>query len=97
MDIGVVVTLRGPRMYSFLEKLLNVTFPRMRDFHGISDHGFDKQGNFTIGFKENLSFPEIKAGELDKSHGLELTVKTTAKSAQEGKALLTHLGFPFVK
>lgn len=97
MDIGVVVTLRGPRMYYFLEKLLNITFPRMRDFHGISSGGFDKQGNFTIGFKENLSFPEIKAGEVDKSHGLEITINTTAKNAQAGRALLTHLGFPFVK
>ncbi|PIT88694.1 MAG: 50S ribosomal protein L5 [Candidatus Magasanikbacteria bacterium CG10_big_fil_rev_8_21_14_0_10_36_32] len=97
MEIGVVVTMRGPRMYYFLEKLLNVTFPRMRDFHGISDKGFDKQGNFTIGFKENMSFPEIKSGELDKSHGMEITINSTTKSAQEGRALLTHLGFPFVK
>lgn len=97
MDIGVVVTLHGPRMYYFLEKLLNVTFPRMRDFRGISERGFDKQGNFTFGFKENLAFPEIKSGELDKPHGLELTVNTTAKSVKEGKALLTHLGFPFIK
>lgn len=97
MDVGVRVTLRGPRMYYFLEKLLNITFPRMRDFHGISDLGFDKQGNFTIGFKENLSFPEIETGELDKSHGLEITINTTAHNTQEGRALLTYLGFPFVK
>lgn len=97
MDIGVVVTLRGPRMYYFLEKLLNVTFPRTRDFHGISDKSFDRQGNFSLGFKENLAFPEIKAGEVDKNHGLEIVVCTTAKNSAEGRLLLAKLGFPFAK
>lgn len=97
MPIGVVVTLRGERMYHFLEKLLNVTFPRTRDFHGISDKGFDSRGNFTIGFKENVAFPEVKSGEVDKIHGLQIIVNTTAKNKTEGKALLVALGFPFVK
>lgn len=97
MEIGVVVTLRGPKMYHFLEKLVRVSFPRTRDFRGISDKGFDRQGNFTIGFKENLSFPEIKSGDVDKIHGLQVIINTTAKNKEEGKALLTHLGFPFVK
>jgi len=96
MEIGVMVTLRGPKMYHFLDKLLNVTFPRVRDFRGISDKGFDKNGNFTIGFKENVAFPEIKAGEVDKIHGLQVIVNTTAKNKEEGRALLTQLGFPFV-
>ncbi len=97
MEIGVVVTLRGPKMFHFLEKLVRVTFPRTRDFRGISDKGFDRQGNFTIGFKENMAFPEVKSGDVDKIHGLQIIVNTTAKNKEEGKALLTHMGFPFVK
>jgi large subunit ribosomal protein L5 len=96
-EIGVTVTLRGARMYQFLEKLTRVTFPRVRDFHGISDKGFDKQGNYTIGFKETVAFPEIKMDELDKMHGLQVIVNTSAKSKAEGRALLSHLGFPFIK
>lgn len=97
MEIGVVVTLRGPKMYQFLEKLVRVTFPRVRDFRGISDKAFDRQGNYTIGLKENVAFPEVKSGDVDKIHGLQIIINTTAKNKQEGKALLTHLGFPFVK
>ncbi len=97
MEIGVVVTLRGPKMYQFLEKLVRVTFPRVRDFRGIIDKAFDRQGNYTIGLKENVAFPEIKSGDVDKIHGLQIIINTTAKNKQEGKALLTHLGFPFVK
>lgn len=96
-EIGVMVTLRGPRMYDFLEKLVKVTFPRVRDFHGISDKAFDGQGNFTIGFKENVAFPEVKMEEIDKIHGLQIIVNTTAKNKVAGKSLLTHLGFPFSK
>lgn len=96
-DIGAMVTLRGPRMYQFLEKLLNVTFPRTRDFRGVSEKGFDGQGNYTIGFKENLAFPEVKSGEIDKSHGLQIIINTSAKNKEAGKALLKLLGFPFVK
>ncbi len=96
-EIGLMVTLRGPRMYDFLEKLIKVTFPRVRDFHGISDKGFDRQGNYTIGFKENVAFPEVKMEEIEKVHGLQIIVNTTAKSKEEGRALLAHLGFPFSK
>ncbi len=95
MEIGVMVTLRGPRMYQFLEKLLDTTFPRVRDFHGISPKAFDRQGNYTIGFKENVAFPEVKMEELDKVHGLQIVINTSAKDKNEGKALLTQLGFPF--
>lgn len=97
MEIGVAVTLRGPKMYYFLEKLINVTFPRIRDFRGISDHGFDKNGNYTIGFKENVAFPEVKAGDVEKIHGLQIIINTSAKTRDEGRALLSQLGFPFVK
>lgn len=96
-EIGMTVNLRGKRMYQFLEKLVCVTFPRIRDFRGISDKGFDKQGNYTIGFKENSPFPEIKAGEIEKIHGLQIIINTTAKNPTEGKALLVQLGFPFIK
>lgn len=96
-DIGAMVTLRGERMYQFLEKLVNVTFPRTRDFRGVSDKGFDGQGNYTVGFKENLSFPEIKSSEVDKIHGLQIIINTNAGSKEAGKALLKSLGFPFVK
>lgn len=97
MEIGVSATLRGPRMYSFLEKLLSVTLPRVRDFRGISARAFDKNGNYTLGFKEHLAFPEIKSEDADRIHGLEVVICTTAKNKEEGKALLTHLGFPFTK
>lgn len=96
-EIGVMVTLHGKRMYDFLEKLLRVTFPRVRDFHGISAKGFDNQGNYTFGFKENIAFPEVKMEEIEKVHGLELVFVTTAKNREAGKALLTGLGFPFTK
>ena len=97
MEIGVMVTLRGPQMWHFLEKLLKVTFPRVRDFRGISSKSFDRQGNYTIGFKENSPFPEVKQGEIDKMHGLQIIINTTAKNQKEGVALLSALGFPFSK
>ncbi len=97
MDIGVVVTLRGPKMYFFLEKLLSVTLPRTRDFRGISAKSFDKSGNYNLGFKENIAFPEIKAAEIEKSHGLQIVFVTNAKSKDESKMLLEKFGFPFVK
>ena len=96
-EIGVVVTLHGKRMYQFLEKLVNVSFPRIRDFRGITDKAFDRQGNYTLGLKENTAFPEIKTGEIEKMHGLQIIINTTAKDRVAGKALLTHLGFPFIK
>jgi len=93
--VGVCVTLRGKRMYDFLEKLLRVTLPRVRDFRGISKKGFDARGNYTLGFKEHLAFPEIKADEVDFIHGLEITIHTSARSKERGLQLLTAMGFPF--
>jgi len=97
MDVGVTVTLRGPKMYFFLEKLLAVTLPRTRDFRGISDKAFDEQGNYNFGFTENVAFPEIKSGEAEKNHGLQIVISTNAKNKADGRALLAALGFPFVK
>lgn len=96
-EIGVMVTLHGARMYQFLEKLINVSFARIRDFRGVTDKAFDRQGNYTLGLKENTAFPEIKTGEIDKMHGLEVVINTSAKSRETGRALLSHLGFPFIK
>lgn len=96
-EIGVMVTLHGARMYQFLEKLINVSFARIRDFRGVTDKAFDRQGNYTLGLKENTAFPEIKTGEIDKMHGLEIVINTSANSREGGKALLSHLGFPFIK
>lgn len=95
MPIGASVTLRGRSMYEFLYKLIHLTFPRVRDFRGISPKGFDHHGNYTVGLKENIAFPEIGGGSLERLHGLEITVVTTAKNDQESKMLLTQLGFPF--
>jgi len=95
--IGAMATLRGKRMYDFVEKLVHVSFPRVRDFRGISEKGIDKQGNLSIGFKEHLAFPEIKADEVDRIHGLEVCVSTTAKNREEGLELLRLMGFPFKK
>lgn len=95
MNIGVSVTLRGKRMYDFVDKLVNVTLPRVRDFRGISKKGFDRQGNYTLGLKENISFPEISSDALDKIHGLEMVMNTSAKNKEEGLELLTAIGFPF--
>jgi large subunit ribosomal protein L5 len=97
MVVGVMVTLRGQKMYDFLEKLLSVTLPRVRDFRGINPEAFDENGNYNLGFKENLAFPEIKADEIDKMHGLEITICTTAKNKEDAKKLLTNFGFPFKK
>jgi large subunit ribosomal protein L5 len=95
-EIGVMVTLRGKRMYEFVEKLVKATFPRVRDFRGVSQKGFDQQGNYSIGFKENLAFLEITSEAVDKIHGLQIVINTSAKNKNEGQALLTKLGFPFV-
>jgi len=97
MVVGVKVTLRGERMYDFLEKLINVSIPRIRDFRGLVAKNIDKQGNLTIGFKEHNVFPEIKSDEVERLHGLEVTVGTTARNYEEGLVLLTALGFPFQK
>lgn len=97
MIIGAKVTIRGAKMYDFLQKLIHVTFPRVRDFRGISDRGVDSTGNITIGFKENSAFPEIKNEELEKMHGLEICISTTAKTREEGLALFQLIGLPFKK
>lgn len=93
--IGLKVTLRGQRMYDFLEKLVTISFPRIRDFRGISDKLVDRQGNMTIGFKEHIAFPEIKVDEIDNVHGLEICIDTTAENREIGLALFKRLGFPF--
>jgi len=97
MVIGVAVTLRGKRMEDFLMKLLNISFPRIRDFRGISEKQVDRTGNITIGFKEHIAFPEIRADEVDNLHGLEICVTTTAKTKEEGLELFRLMGFPFKK
>ncbi|MBI2195667.1 MAG: 50S ribosomal protein L5 [Candidatus Levybacteria bacterium] len=95
--IGLVVTLRGRRMYEFFEKLVNVVFPRLRDFHGISKDSFDGRGNFTLGFSETTVFPEIDPGKVEKAQGLEITIVTNAKDDKKAASLLTALGMPFQK
>lgn len=95
--VGMVVTLRGKRMYDFLEKLVNVTLPRVRDFRGLSLKSFDRQGNYSIGLKENIAFPEIHADEIEKIHGLEVCISTTASNKAEGEKLLRLMGFPLKK
>jgi len=97
MIVGVTVTLRGKRMYDFLDKLVNISFARIRDFRGISEKQVDRTGNITIGFKEHVSFPEIRADEVDNIHGLEICLSTTAKSKAEGLELFRLLGFPLKK
>lgn len=97
MAIGASVILRGKRMYDFIDKLVSITFPRVRDFRGISPKSFDKQGNYSIGFNEHIAFPEIKSDAVDKLHGLQVVINTTAKNRAEGMALLQYLGFPFKK
>ena len=94
-NIGMKVTLRGDRMWHFLEKLIHVTLPRVRDFRGISPKLIDKQGNLSMGFKEYIAFPEIRSDEIEKLHGIQVTVNTTAKSREEGLELFRKMGFPF--
>ena len=97
MPNGVMVTLRGNRMYDFIEKLVNVVFPRVRDFRGISKKAFDGNGNYSVGLKEHMVFPEINPDDIVKIHGIQVCINTTAKNNEEGLALLTALGFPFKK
>lgn len=96
-QIGVMVTMRGKRMYDFLEKLVRVGFPRVKDFRGISPDAFDQQGNYSVGLKEQIVFPEIDHGKIEHSRGLQVVINTSAKKPEEGKALLRELGFPFMK
>ncbi|ADQ06743.1 ribosomal protein L5 [Caldicellulosiruptor hydrothermalis 108] len=95
MPIGCMVTLRGDRMYEFLDKMINLALPRVRDFRGVSDKSFDGRGNYSIGFKEQLVFPEIDYDKVDKIRGLEVTIVTSAKTDEEAKELLRLLGMPF--
>jgi large subunit ribosomal protein L5 len=93
--IGAMVTLRGERMYEFLDRLVNVALPRVRDFRGVSTHSFDGRGNYTLGLKEQLMFPEIDYAKVDKSRGMNVTIVTTARNDNEARALLKHMGMPF--
>jgi large subunit ribosomal protein L5 len=95
MPIGCMVTLRKIRMYDFFDKLVNVTLPRVRDFRGLSDKSFDGRGNYTLGIKEHIIFPEIDYDKIDKIKGLNISIVTTAKTDEEGKALLKMMGMPF--
>jgi len=97
MPIGLKVTLRGPRMWHFYEKLVTVALPRIRDFQGIPDRSFDGRGNFSLGLKEQLVFPEIEYDKIDRLRGMEITIVTTAKTDEEARALLRALGMPFKK
>lgn len=97
MPIGCKVTLRGERMYDFLDKLISVSLPRVRDFRGISNRSFDGRGNYTLGIREQLIFPEIDFDDVDKVRGLDIVVVTTANTDEEAKELLTQIGMPFRK
>jgi len=97
MRIGTMVTLRGSRMYEFLDRLISVALPRVRDFRGISPKSFDGRGNYTMGVKEQLIFPEIDFNKVDKTRGMNISIITTAKNDEEGRALLKSLGMPFKK
>jgi large subunit ribosomal protein L5 len=97
MPIGVKVTLRGERMYHFLDKLMNVALPRVRDFRGVSPKSFDGRGNYTLGLKEQLIFPEIEYDKVDKVRGMDVVIVTTANSDEEARELLTLMGMPFRK
>jgi large subunit ribosomal protein L5 len=97
MQIGCMVTLRGEHMYQFLDKLLNVALPRLRDFQGVSNDAFDGRGNYTLGLREQLVFPEIDYDKVDKVRGMEVSVVTTATTDEEGRRLLNLMGMPFKK
>ncbi len=93
--IGCKVTLRGSRMYEFLDRLINIALPRVRDFRGLSNKSFDGRGNYSLGFKEQIVFPEIEYDKIDALRGLDITITTSAKSDKEAQALLESFGFPF--
>ena len=97
MAIGCKVTLRGERMYEFLDKLVNISLPRVRDFRGISRNAFDGRGNYTLGVKEQLIFTEINYDKVNKIRGMDVVIVTTAKNDEEGRALLSAIGMPFEK
>jgi len=95
MSIGTMVTLRGDRMYEFLDRLVNVALPRVRDFRGVSSKSFDGRGNYTLGVRDQLIFPEIDYSKVDKTKGMNISITTTARTDAEGVALLRQLGMPF--
>jgi large subunit ribosomal protein L5 len=97
MPIGVSVTLRGDRMYEFLDRLINAVLPRVRDFRGVSPRSFDGRGNYTLGVKDQLIFPEIDFNKVDRTRGMNICIVTTAKTDEEGRALLRQFGMPFTK
>lgn len=97
MPIGVMVTLRRDRMYEFLDRLMNVALPRVRDFRGVSPKAFDGKGNYALGIKEHIIFPEIQIDKIEKVYGLNICVVTSARNDDEARALLKHLGMPFKK
>lgn len=97
MSIGAKVTLRGERMYDFLDKLVNVSLPRVRDFHGVNNRSFDGRGNYTLGIREQLIFPEINYDNVNRVRGLDIVIVTTANTDEESKELLTQFGMPFAK
>ena len=95
MPIGCAVTLRGDRMYAFLERLINLALPRIRDFRGVSPKSFDGRGNYTLGVREQIIFPEISFDQIDAIRGMDFTIVTTARTDEEGRALLREMGMPF--
>jgi large subunit ribosomal protein L5 len=95
MPVGLMVTLRGERMYSFLERLINLSLPRIRDFRGISPKSFDGRGNYTLGVREQLIFPEVDYDSIDQIRGMDISIITTANTDEEGRALLKAMGMPF--
>lgn len=97
MPIGCMVTLRRERMYEFLDRFINAALPRIRDFKGVSSKSFDGRGNYTVGIKEQIIFPEIEFDQVDSVHGMDIVIVTTAKTDEEGRALLGHLGMPYRK
>ncbi|MCF6276805.1 MAG: 50S ribosomal protein L5 [Candidatus Magasanikbacteria bacterium] len=97
MDIGMSVTLRGKSMYDFLYRFIHIALPRVRDFRGLNPKSFDKQGNYSIGIKENIAFPEVTAETLEKIHGLQVVIATTANNKKEGMSLLRKMGLPIKK
>jgi len=97
MPVGCKVTLRGPKMYSFVDRLINVALPRVRDFRGVSPDSFDGRGNYTLGIKEQLIFPEISYDQIDKLRGMEVVIVTTAETDEEARELLSQFGMPFIR
>jgi large subunit ribosomal protein L5 len=97
LPVGCKVTLRGARMYEFLDRLINVAMPRIRDFRGVSPRAFDGRGNYTLGVKEQIIFPEIQYDQIDQVRGMDITISTTAKDNKQGRALLEAFNFPFRK